>query len=228
MSRTVWLALIVIVTVGTTITFSHIDWFKRNEHVALWLEGIALILIFAWDRLDAQAEHKETMAQIEIARQQSQSVMNSERAWVTADLGWAGGKGHITYLDSPDRPMKTAAVELALELKNDGRTPAWVDNISAGMEIHGGKQQLEQPIMEYVEPLSAGKTRKTNLKLTCPGKPKMGDEILYVHITVNYRDIFESHEMRLEYGIEPLTLIMKRLGQRKVDFRSPDTWFKLT
>ena len=79
---------VIIVTVAAAIILGRFDWFKRNEHVALWLEGIALILIFVWDRLDAQAEHKETLAQIEIAKQtvpvcnQLRTSMAYSRSWL--------------------------------------------------------------------------------------------------------------------------------------------------
>jgi hypothetical protein len=223
MTRKAWLVVIIIATLGATVVFSQFNWFKRNEHVALWLEGIALVLIFAWDRIDAQAEHKETMAQIEIARQQSQFVVNSERAWLTADLKWASEKGRILISDvqvPPNSIATSTSAALMLEIRNDGRTPAWIENVSAGMEIVGREEQPGQSIMEYFEPLGAEKVRHINLTLSCPGKPKIGDEILRMHITMNYRDIFQSREMRLEYHIEPLTFIIRRFGQRKVDFLS--------
>lgn len=227
--KTLWVVIaLVIATIGASAVLSHFDWFKRNEHVALWLEGIALILIFAWDRLDAQAEHKETLAQIEIAKQQSQFVINSERAWLTADLGWPDSEGNIQFLErrvSSDPTTKTTAVALILKLSNDGRTPAWIEGIFAGMEIVDHEKQPEMSVMESIEALGSEKSRKVELTLLCPGIPKMGDEILRVHITLTYRDIFESREMKLEYFIEPLTNIIKKLELRKIDLRSPATWY---
>lgn len=78
MSRKVWLVVIIIVTVCATIVFGLFDWFKRNEHVALWLEGVALVLIFGLDyfnRIDEAEEqerrHKETIRQLEVLSQQA-------------------------------------------------------------------------------------------------------------------------------------------------------------
>jgi hypothetical protein len=77
MSRKAWLVVIFIVTVCVTIIFGHFVWFKNNEHVALWLEGVALVLIFGLDyfnRIDEAKEqekrHKETLQQLELLSQQ--------------------------------------------------------------------------------------------------------------------------------------------------------------
>jgi hypothetical protein len=45
------------------------------EWLAIWLEGIALVLIFFWDRIDARSEHQETLAQIAIAKEQAEAAM---------------------------------------------------------------------------------------------------------------------------------------------------------
>jgi hypothetical protein len=87
MTRKAWLALIVIATVGTTITFSHFDWFKRNEHVALWLEGVALVFIFGLDyfnRLDEAQEqnrrHRESLRQLALLRRQAKAAFDTAKA----------------------------------------------------------------------------------------------------------------------------------------------------
>ena len=43
-----------------------IDWFKLSDSVALWLEGLALLAIFFWDRKDHKEDHKETIDQMKI------------------------------------------------------------------------------------------------------------------------------------------------------------------
>jgi hypothetical protein len=40
------------------------DWLRAHEFLAIWLEGIALVLIFVWDRLDSRNQHKEMLAQL--------------------------------------------------------------------------------------------------------------------------------------------------------------------
>jgi hypothetical protein len=45
-------------------------WLSTHEWFAIWLEGIALVLIFVWDRLDSRKQHEETLAQMDIWRKQ--------------------------------------------------------------------------------------------------------------------------------------------------------------
>jgi hypothetical protein len=46
---------------------------KTYESVAIWLEGIALVAIFIWDRIDSHQQHKETLAQIDVSQRQFES-----------------------------------------------------------------------------------------------------------------------------------------------------------
>src|SRR2546423_1610298 len=46
------------------------NWFDSHQYFALWLEGIALLAIFIWDRIDASQQHKQTLAQMSIWRKQ--------------------------------------------------------------------------------------------------------------------------------------------------------------
>jgi hypothetical protein len=46
------------------------EFMKHNEFLALWLEGLALVAIFIWDRKDAADQHKEMLEQQDIWRRQ--------------------------------------------------------------------------------------------------------------------------------------------------------------
>jgi hypothetical protein len=127
--------LIVIATVGATVLFSRFYWFKRNEHVALWLEGIALVLIFFWDRIDARSAHKKTMEQIQIAKQQTDALVNAGRAWVIAELipicakfgNWwhrPAGNGWATLTE--EEVLNGDHLRHKLKFTNMGRTPAHI------------------------------------------------------------------------------------------------------
>jgi hypothetical protein len=50
-----------------------IPWLQTHEFVAIWLEGIALLAIFIWDRIDSHQNHKETLAQIDVSQRQFES-----------------------------------------------------------------------------------------------------------------------------------------------------------
>jgi hypothetical protein len=92
--RRTWLAVIIIAAVGATVVFSRFSWFKQNEHVALWLEGVALIFIFGLDyfnRLDEAQEHKsehdETLEQLRLLGLQTQAATDTAvAAKKSADL----------------------------------------------------------------------------------------------------------------------------------------------
>lgn len=119
------------------------NWFDSHQYVALWLEGIALLLIFIWDRIDASQQHEQTVAQIRAseaaataANKSAEALINSERAWVIAELiplctKFKNGRWHrrvgdgwtelnsIEILDGYFR-MHT------LRFTNMGRTPAHI------------------------------------------------------------------------------------------------------
>src|SRR5260370_32274444 len=78
------------------------SWLQAHEFLAIWVEGIALVLIFVWDRLDSRNQHREMLAQLQATERQieaseknaaaakatAESIANTERAWVIAELGW--------------------------------------------------------------------------------------------------------------------------------------------
>src|ERR1700686_540597 len=85
-----------------------LDWLKRNESVALWLEGIALVLIFIWDRKDRKQDHAETIEQMKVmsasalAAQKSAEVTEASLKlqkvamdqWIDPEE-WEAGPSHI-------------------------------------------------------------------------------------------------------------------------------------
>src|SRR5258708_29403832 len=50
------------------------NWFDSHQYLALWIEGIALLAIFIWDRIDASQQHKQTLAQMDAMRRQSELI----------------------------------------------------------------------------------------------------------------------------------------------------------
>jgi hypothetical protein len=75
-------------------------WLYNHEFIAVWLEGVALVAIFFWDRLDSRKQHEEMLAELEIMRTQAlatetaanasaksaEALINSERAWIIPEL----------------------------------------------------------------------------------------------------------------------------------------------
>src|SRR6266403_5288805 len=57
-----------------------INWLKTYDFIAIWLEGIALVAIFVWDRLDSRKQHEETLAQMEVSQKQVEASLEQVEA----------------------------------------------------------------------------------------------------------------------------------------------------
>ena len=55
-------------------------WLHDYEPLAVWLEGIALLAIFIWDRIDASQQRKETLSQMRIMESQARGAADSAAA----------------------------------------------------------------------------------------------------------------------------------------------------
>jgi hypothetical protein len=113
-------------------------WLKANEGVAVWLEAIALMAIFFWDRIDSHQQHKQTLKQMDIMEKQAAStetaanaanknaevLINSERAWVFAEIGQLPGN----FVPSPNQVQ---IVNLPITFRNLGKSPGRITKLSA-------------------------------------------------------------------------------------------------
>lgn len=138
-ARISWIVVIVIATLLATLIFGHFKWFKDNEHIALWLEGVALVLIFGLDYRNRQDEaeeyklaHQETLRQLTLLGQQAQAASDTATAAKkSADLTAAlhrpyVGLDRVNLLDGAVR-----YVDLLFSLKNFGTLPAF----NVGFEV---------------------------------------------------------------------------------------------
>jgi len=168
------------------------DWLKTHEFMAIWLAGIALILIFVWDRLNSRKQHRETSAQLSISQKQVEAsqhnaaaakaaaeyLIRTERAWVMAELGWSE-KSVLHVVQSSSKSEAEGTVErvtanVKLICRNEGRSPGWVD-----------------------------KEQSRSFDLTCLGSVRRG-EFLSAYIVIEYHDIYGfKRETFLGYKIDP-------------------------
>ena len=203
------------------------DWLRTHEFIAIWLGGIALILIFVWDRLDRRKQHRETLAQLSISQKQVEAIQNTaaaarasgaslihtERAWLMAELDWSE-KSVLHIEQSASKSEDEGTVErvtanVKLTSRNEGRSPAWIDNVYGHLEILPAGSTLGSPNRSDgrdfgpMGPLGAGKERSRALDLTCLGSAKRG-ESLSAYIVIEYHDIFGfKRETFLGYKIDP-------------------------
>src|SRR4029077_18416746 len=111
-----------------------------SETIGVWVEAIALILIFGLDwkerkdnRKDREEQHKETSAQLEIARNQAEATKKSADAAIEAALA-AKKSAEITAAlhrpfvglsgVMPKHGFGSQFWDIAFALKNYGTLPA--------------------------------------------------------------------------------------------------------
>jgi hypothetical protein len=70
------------------------NWLTKYEAVAVWIEGLALVGIFIWDRIDASAAHNETLEQHAIWRRQIHADRVAEIFTMIQDFLFTAG-GHF-------------------------------------------------------------------------------------------------------------------------------------
>jgi hypothetical protein len=110
---------------------AFLDWLTKYQAVAIWLEEIALVLIFGLDWWNGRKGHEGTLEQLKIAQDQIKISQNAERASVMTELEWPEGEklrlvtGTSRQGDEPQ--VETATVIVKLLCRNAGRNPAWVD-----------------------------------------------------------------------------------------------------
>jgi len=176
-------------------------WLTKYEAVAVWLEGIALILIFAWDRRDANRDHKETVAQLKVAQDQIKLSQNAERAWVMTELGtyYADGRARIAENDMNDAAgrRETTGLTVKLTCRNEGRSPAWIDSVKGYAEIMNNVRELApvtgHAMQSYgwMGPLAPGKAIERSLDFSCERHARP-EQYISIYVVVEYRDIFEN------------------------------------
>jgi hypothetical protein len=174
-------------------------WLTKYEAIAVWLEGVALVAIFIWDRVDANRDHDETIEQIKLAQDQIKAMQNAERAWVMTDLDWPKSENlkvvHTTSRQGEGPQIEQTVVSVMLHCKNEGRSPAFVDKIQAYGEIvnsfrdvtstggHEGREIIP------IGAMAPGNSSVRIIQITCPGHLK-DDQLFSIFVLVEYRDIF--------------------------------------
>jgi hypothetical protein len=177
-----------------------VDW----GAIGTWVEAIALVLIFIWDRIDAKADHKETLKQIKLVEDQIRVSQNAERAWLmgyleypeimSISLNTEGG-------NAGDPPYESTTVELELHVRNEGRSPAFILSVKGYCALIQGKikdlpgsplaSDPEVKTFAPISPIAPGKYDSNLISLTCKGHKKANQWIVVV-LFIEYRDIFDT------------------------------------
>jgi len=143
---------------------------------------------------------------------QDEHFTNSERAWVLAELRWESGHGEIINSDAQVNGLvtRTTWVHLRLTCRNEGRSPARIDKVSARMEMVP-EARLSPTITkaklkncDAMEALGANKDGSQILELDCDSQTERAN-FLSVYVVVDYHDIFDiKRQTTVGYSINHL------------------------
>ena len=205
-----------------------IEFLHTHEYLAVWAEGIALVAIFVWDRIDARAQHRELVEQIEItkkqilvAQQQAETaqahadlILNAERPYLSVQLSWKMLSIQTQTTTEGGLTHTTTWAPLTLHISNFGRTPAWINGVWATMKLSSGNQAGVQDDLTFEPDLLAPQERRQlALDLKCPGEIKAKGEELSVRISLSYQDSFhvdQSISTSFCFTINPYTYQIRR------------------
>jgi|HubBroStandDraft_1064217.scaffolds.fasta_scaffold43297_3 hypothetical protein len=94
-------------------------WLRNNESIAIWLEGLALVLIFIWDRIDAHQQDETSLAQLRVSQDQVEALQKPCLVFSTAPRDQS-----IAVLDPNGSAMEIRCPEGQAEIQNIGAGPA--------------------------------------------------------------------------------------------------------
>jgi hypothetical protein len=202
-----------------------VDWLKVTDSVAIWLEGIALMLIFFWDRKDHKEDHHETIDQMKIM---SRSADAAEKAANAAKKSAEVAEMALKIVERADVLLNAASLTMvtaqathtntplspysrvSLEFRNFGRTRA--DNVICLVKlIIPGVPESVPPREPFV--LGPGATQTVTFqpfKQTLTEKTYKDIESGAIELKfpgiLNYQDIFgESHGIACKGILDPRT-----------------------
>jgi hypothetical protein len=196
---------------------SFFQWLNAYEALAVWLEGIALVAIFIWDRVDAKRDHDETLRQIKLVEDQITVSQNAERAWVMTylDFGDSLPIAINTSRGPNNEIVHGVTVSLKLRLRNEGRSPAFIHQIQGWCKIVQGKLNAIPPSVPNdekmktfapIDPIGPDKEDQVHLYLDGEGS-KEERQWLVVFVVVEYRDIFDKmRSTRCGYAVNGQTI----------------------
>lgn len=140
----------------------------------------------------------------------AQAVISAERAWVMAELNCYGDSFRIfegtgTFWGGP--MVETTEIQsIKLTCKNQGKSPAWIDQVYGQLDIVDSTSVSNDPILRRghhgpMGPLGAGEAQSRSLELRCEGR-RRSHEFLSIYVVIEYRDIFgKKHETHIGYSV---------------------------
>jgi hypothetical protein len=144
-------------------------WLKEHESLAIWLEGIALLLIFIWDRIDANEQQKEMLKQLEVMRKQAE-IMEGQLAIP-----------HRAYL-AIGEPQPPIGNEARFPIENYGHVAGRITSVNIEVIVQDPTGEKEQYRRDITKPADAvvipGKGNAFALSVYLPDEAETGQVLI--------------------------------------------------
>lgn len=170
--------------------------------------GLGIIAIFgSWIAYctlkDIRSQtHNAKIAAI-AARDNSQAVLNSERAWIMAELDWVPGMSWLYDVNTVEAHQRNSYISGSFRLtcRNEGKTPGWITLVCSRLQVVSTLPDPPQfDNWRYVDPIerafspNADPPHHWDMGLDAPTASENDTElrIRIVWGVVEYRDIFDK------------------------------------
>jgi hypothetical protein len=211
-----------------------LGWLKANEWLALWVEGLALLAIFIWDRKDHREDHAETIEQMKVmsrnavaaeiaaeaAKLSAEATMESVKLQKVAMQQWIeAANWHIDHSYIP-REVNESIIYVDFEIENPTKfklilqsVEVWLDRAHIG-SVSYGKMFLSPDETAYA---------RVEYRLTGQKLISFRDSVLQCEIgaVVHFIDAFGDQQERA-VGVH---CKCRHRGQEEfepISFRPPD------
>jgi hypothetical protein len=187
-------------------------WIKSHEALAIWIEGIALVLIFALDAtvfvlglFDKRKQHAESVAQMEIMQKQARATETAaEAATKSVESLISKDRARIEIIAGKVQVASGSAIGITCFLNNVGPTPAFIED--GGILLLQGAKDVEVDYdkcvkIPFVGNIPANSRTPTQFGVPLQSKPiltddeavaiRQGNSFVHFYGYVRYRDVFD-------------------------------------
>lgn len=193
---------------------------KASQESVAEIKSQSAVLKQSVDAAEKNAQAAQDAATA--AKANTDALINAERAWILADLGWYDGSApriaEKTLDGAEQAPLQIATANLKLTCRNEGRSPAWIDRVYGRIDIAVTRADITDhdklACGNYgpMEPIGAGQEKCRSLFLESDGVLK-GQEFFTIYVGIEYHDIFgERRETIVGYSLDSEGALYRQYG----------------
>lgn len=180
-------------------------WYQSSEWI-LVIVGMVTALVIGW-------QSYETRRAAQAAKINAEALVNSERAWILTDIGWAASQPNqpeptkLKISVSSSTEGEATSIWVCWNWKNDGRTPAWITDKLLWVRVYDeappSTPDTSDPLtFSGREPVGVGEKSRIFLTPWFKGERPETAAALIVYGVIKYRDVFGAHETWCGYSVE--------------------------